>query len=235
MDDRGVKRQPHISVAGFGAVDAISREHPRWSSEPVQFAASLFLGRTNQGALFISGLGCSPEPATAMLSGVIHELVAHLANPECTGPRCDSIPERSPVSSRLSFAEAEYRLAIEGDPRLMEARLRLGRVLFLRNQRKPARQELEAVTKDSTDARLLYLGHLFLGGLDVFENDLPRARREHRPRSGRPSIPRTRPQLRRADVGARVARARGDRRPRDAAEDARQRSVARLPERRCRS
>jgi tetratricopeptide (TPR) repeat protein len=143
------------------------------------FAASLFLGRTNpEGArLFIErGLKLFPRsPRLHMVSGVIQELVAHLANPECTGPRCDSVP----VSSRLSFAESEYRLALEGDPRLMEARLRLGRVLFLRNQRKPARQELDAVTKDSTDARLLYLGHLFLGGLDVFENDLPRARREH--------------------------------------------------------
>ena len=147
------------------------------------FAASLFLGRTNpEGArLFIErGLKLFPRsPRLHMVSGVIQELVAHLASPECTGPRCDSVPERSPVSSRLSFAEAEYRRALEGDPRLMEARLRLGRVLFLRNQRTPARQELDAVTKDSTDARLLYLGHLFLGGLDVFENDLPRARREY--------------------------------------------------------
>lgn len=147
------------------------------------FAASVFLGRTNPGRARLvidRGLKLFPRsPRLHMISGVIQELVAHLANPECTGPKCDTLPERSPVASRLAFAEEEYRFALEGDPRLMEARLRLGRVLFLRNQRKPARQELDAVTKDSTDARLLYLGHLFLGGLDVFENDLPRARREY--------------------------------------------------------
>ena len=60
------------------------------------FAASLFLGRTNpEGArLFIErGLKLFPRsPRLHMISGVIQELVAHLANRECTGPRCDSLP-----------------------------------------------------------------------------------------------------------------------------------------------
>jgi len=93
--------------------------------------------------------------------------------------RAAVIPNYSSPMSRLTYAESFYRRALTLDPHLTEARLRLGRVLFLRNQREPARHELVSVTQISRDPALLYLAHLFQGALAQSVSDFQSARREY--------------------------------------------------------
>ena len=85
----------------------------------------------------------------------------------------------SAIVARLDAAEGHYRRALEFDSTFAEARLRLGRILFLKDKRKPAREELEATAKGASDVRLQYLAYLFLGELDKDEGDLVAASREY--------------------------------------------------------
>jgi tetratricopeptide (TPR) repeat protein len=63
----------------------------------------------------------------------------------------------------LGVAESHFRAALEGDPNLIEARLRLGRVLYLRNRPDKATAELEQVRAKAKEHYLVYLAALFLG------------------------------------------------------------------------
>jgi tetratricopeptide (TPR) repeat protein len=60
-------------------------------------------------------------------------------------------------------ARSAFEDALEASPRMMEARLRLGHILWRLGRPEPARAALEAVLEDSGDTRLEYLAHLFLG------------------------------------------------------------------------
>ena len=82
-------------------------------------------------------------------SGMTEELAAHLADPECTGVGC-----------RTGAAEREYRLALQRDDKLEEARLRLGRVLALQGKASEARTELTRLSA-SSNTRIRYLSRLF--------------------------------------------------------------------------
>jgi tetratricopeptide (TPR) repeat protein len=62
---------------------------------------------------------------------------------------------------RLKSAEASYREAIQLDPKLAEAHLRLGRVLALQGRRDEAHVALARAAELTTDARWLYLAILF--------------------------------------------------------------------------
>ena len=60
-------------------------------------------------------------------------------------------------------ARQAFEDALAASPKLHEARLRLGRVLWRLGKPEPARAALEGVLADFADARLQYLAHLFLG------------------------------------------------------------------------
>ena len=62
-------------------------------------------------------------------------------------------------------AEALYRRVLDADGSLVEARLRLGRVLALTGRPDAAASELDAVLQTTRDPRLLFLANLFRGGL----------------------------------------------------------------------
>jgi tetratricopeptide (TPR) repeat protein len=73
--------------------------------------------------------------------------------------------------------EAEYALrrALKLDPSLVEARVRLGRVLFMLDRNQEARQELEQARQAARAQKHLfasYLSALFLGELAEHEDDL---------------------------------------------------------------
>jgi len=63
----------------------------------------------------------------------------------------------------LADAQAALAKALRRDPGLVEARLRLGRVLLLRGKPREALFELERVGRESSDARQRYLASLFGG------------------------------------------------------------------------
>jgi hypothetical protein len=77
------------------------------------------------------------------------------------------------------FAREAYQKALEIDPALVDARLRRGRVLFLTNDRREARVEVETAITQTNDKRLLYLGYLFLGDICRMDNDTACAMRHY--------------------------------------------------------
>jgi tetratricopeptide (TPR) repeat protein len=77
---------------------------------------------------------------------------------------------------RLARAAERYRQALAARPSLAEARVRLGRVLFLQGRVDEARPLLSRFGADA-DARARYLGALFAGGLEERAGETPAARR----------------------------------------------------------
>jgi tetratricopeptide (TPR) repeat protein len=67
------------------------------------------------------------------------------------------------VETELELAEKCFRRALAADPRLPEARLRLGRVLGLQGRHDEAAAELRTSIPQLGDTQLLYYGALFLG------------------------------------------------------------------------
>jgi hypothetical protein len=113
-----------------------------------------------------------------MLAGAADEMRSHIADGNLHDR--ETIHLTPPGGRRtLLFAESNYRRALELDPLLDEARLRLGRVLFLRNDPKAARVQLEPVARRSARPRLRYLARLFLGAIAEYQNDLAGARLEY--------------------------------------------------------
>jgi tetratricopeptide (TPR) repeat protein len=70
---------------------------------------------------------------------------------------------RRNFEARLAEAEEKYREALAMDATLVEAHLRLGRVLTLRGRLDEARGELERARGEATTGYLRYLAALFLG------------------------------------------------------------------------
>lgn len=69
--------------------------------------------------------------------------------------------------------------ALASDPDLLEARLRLGRVLWRLDRPEPARACFEEVVSKSDDKVILYLAHLFLGRLHEDQNRVAEAEKEY--------------------------------------------------------
>jgi tetratricopeptide (TPR) repeat protein len=77
-----------------------------------------------------------------------------------------------PVAARtqhLAAAASDFRKALGAEPKVLEAQLRLGRVLFLQGHEANAQVELEAVEHAAPDAATRYLATLFQGGLQEKE------------------------------------------------------------------
>jgi tetratricopeptide (TPR) repeat protein len=84
---------------------------------------------------------------------------------------------------RLGDAEDHYRRALQLDPKMAEAHLRLGRILDERGGGKredEALQELGWVATYADDPHLVYLAHLFLGDLYLERDDYPTAIQSYR-------------------------------------------------------
>jgi tetratricopeptide (TPR) repeat protein len=185
---REILADPKTAVSHLALAEAFVRALPPSEASPFQprwyaFAASIFLALTNPAGaqrLVDRGLALAPrDPQLHVVSGAIQEMFAHLESPECSGPGCDTRGGFGRARAMLGLAEAEYRRALDLDRQASEARLRLGRVLFLQNRRPQAREELAAVVQTSTNIQLLYLAHMFLGGIDDYESDFTHARLEY--------------------------------------------------------
>ena len=100
------------------------------------------------------------NPPLHLLAGILSERLARLNDVES---------QDREVRGQLEDAESEYRQALGQDPELIEARLRLGRALFLRGRLREAREVLAAVQASAADPSILYLAHLFLGAVSQAE------------------------------------------------------------------
>lgn len=114
-----------------------------------------------------------------MLTGVVEEMRAHIENGNLHDRKVIASRTYDEARRRLDLAESHYRRARTLDPQMFEARLRLGRVLFLRRDVDSARQELQVVTSGGAPESLAYLAHLFLGALHESRNAVADARREY--------------------------------------------------------
>lgn len=79
----------------------------------------------------------------------------------------------------LGQAEEAYRQALADDATSEEARLRLRRVLSLEEKDDEARSTLEALLRETHDARVEYLAHLFLADLAAHRKDSDSATQEY--------------------------------------------------------
>ena len=66
-------------------------------------------------------------------------------------------------SADLADAQAALTKALQRDPSLLEARLRLGRVLLLRGKPREGLAELERVGRESSNAAQIYMARMFEG------------------------------------------------------------------------
>jgi len=84
-----------------------------------------------------------------------------------------------PYGAYAGIAEGAYRRALALDSTLIEARVRLGRVLWFFDRREEAERELTQVVREATTTHapaLVYLANLFLAQLDEERGQLDAAR-----------------------------------------------------------
>jgi tetratricopeptide (TPR) repeat protein len=81
----------------------------------------------------------------------------------------DRLKRRTQATPREE-ATHRFRAALAADPRCHEARVRLGRVLALSKQRKPALDLLAQAGRDAPDSRLRYLARIIAGSIFELED-----------------------------------------------------------------
>lgn len=123
------------------------------------------------GAVQYLGRGVDRYPDDADLHLALGSVYEELAGtslilpPDSPDARENYLKELRSVRSMLAAAERQYRAALEGDPALDEARVRLGRTLHVQERFDEAADVLQHVLDRPVAARLRYLASLFLGGV----------------------------------------------------------------------
>jgi tetratricopeptide (TPR) repeat protein len=120
-----------------------------------------------------------------LAQGAVSETIATLRNyegrdePKPSGLVIEGEPgEPEPLPhTGLADAQALYEAALQREPGLLEAHLRLGRVLLLRGGPKEALPELERVARESPRPDQRYMAHLFEGRAREALGDVPGAAR----------------------------------------------------------
>ena len=100
------------------------------------------------------------DPLIALTLGRAHEVAATFSGGAI---RPASVERSGGAMDYLTRAENNYRSVLAVDGECAEARLRLGRVLQLKQQPEAALVELRQVATPETAPRLRYLAHLFTG------------------------------------------------------------------------
>jgi len=119
-----------------------------------------------------AGLAVYPQDAELSLAlGSADELTATFRNEACpSAAECPGGRVREQYlavewdrQGLATSAEQQYRQALADDPQLVEARLRLGRVLWRHLSKARGLDELRRATEQAGQGELAYLAHLFLG------------------------------------------------------------------------
>jgi tetratricopeptide (TPR) repeat protein len=168
--------QSRFARAGGDTTRELTAFRERWYS----LAATVFLAATDPGnaSRFVSrGLSEFKKSARlVMLEGVIEEMRAHLIYSDLHDRSIIAAMKPTPARQHQLYAITKYQTALEDDPSLTEARVRLGRSLALVNRVGPAREALQLVAATSDDSRNAYLAQLFLGALSSYQRDYASAR-----------------------------------------------------------
>ena len=141
------------------------------------FVASLYAANSlfDRAAILIrDGLTAYPRNARLYVArGALLE-----ARLDVTAVDPSSRNQLSRIERALEPAAADYRHALELDPTLSIAQLRLG-ALHMRVRDSRARQNLESALRLSAEPIEAYLAHLLLGGVAEGDNHLEAAEREY--------------------------------------------------------
>jgi tetratricopeptide (TPR) repeat protein len=133
-----------------------------------------------------AGLRWFPKDAELLLAlGTIDEATTALASRDpAIGPlrgsqRAQVLESLHEKRFRLERAARRFEQALASDPRLAEARLRLGRVRYRQGRRPEARELLRAVAEESGMPALTYLARLFLGRVHEADGEPAEAAAEY--------------------------------------------------------
>jgi tetratricopeptide (TPR) repeat protein len=119
-------------------------------------------------AQFAEGESWFPDDAAFVTgSGIVNELTSYPLGQQTI--RAPDGANPADVQIQSARAIALYRAALKLDSTDIEAHVRLGRLLMLSGDRERAAAELEQAQAPATEARWLYLSHLFLGSM--FEDE----------------------------------------------------------------
>lgn len=154
--------------------DAAERFKERWQAYGV--APSLFR-RNLREATFALRQGIAAFPRSAdlqLMQGTLLELTTRSETSDLRGvwatsstngaDAMDNRPVRR-IEDALVAAAAGYQRALDLDPSLLSARLRLGWVYDINNSSTHAREQLRMVADRATSRQLRYMAHLILGGI----------------------------------------------------------------------
>jgi len=121
-----------------------------------------------------------PQSA-AMLTvlGTANEIDAGVNNPDDWDSLSGKTHAGFERARMLLDAEESYKLALESDPLYPLARIRLGRVQFLQNNPKAARESLERGAALASEPRHQFLAAMFMGAIQESQNDLTGARQSY--------------------------------------------------------
>lgn len=113
-------------------------------------------------------------PSAEMLTaiGTAHEIDAGVINPDNWDSLTGKTHSGFERARRLLLAEDSYKAAIKSDPTYPLALIRLGRVQFLQNNLKAARESFERGTALAREPRHQFLAAMFMGALQESRNDL---------------------------------------------------------------
>lgn len=103
------------------------------------------------------------DPDILMMAGALGELAASPMIQDDAEAGDDVRAERGSEAANLRNAEQRYREALAIDPGLVEARVRLGRVLAHQGRHDAALVELRAVSDSAAGRKLRYYRDLFIG------------------------------------------------------------------------
>jgi tetratricopeptide (TPR) repeat protein len=119
------------------------------------------------------------DPPLLVVRGVASEAAAQLRPNSARDPE-EAARARAGVGGKLSRARDSYERALAVDAGLVEARLRLGRVLWAQGELDAARVQLEQVTATAPPPSVGYLAHLFLARVHDDAGRPADAEREYR-------------------------------------------------------
>lgn len=142
--------------------------------------------RTAQRAVD-DGIGRSTRSADLLLmKGALLELTARAGTADFRGRwsvengiNRMADPAVARIEDALRSAASLYERALEFDPSLASARLRLGWVYGINHSNAHAREQLRLVANSDASRELRYLAHLFLGGLADVEGNVEGAYDEY--------------------------------------------------------
>jgi tetratricopeptide (TPR) repeat protein len=168
---------PHLDAARQILALIPDDERRRAFERPWFLAVALHLYRRGQWPLALHYLDAAlrryaDDPLLLLARGSLIESQTSLDLPLAlvdvfmTTPnrQAGMLSRRAELYARLRDAEATYRRALRGMPELVEARVRLGRVLYQRGEPSQAAEELAAAAAHpQADQPMRYLASLFLG------------------------------------------------------------------------